>query len=125
MNFTLFEGKRYKITKIKYNSSIRNLKNEQIKDLVDIDVGDWFSSLEIDNSIKKITDITSQMGYAFVDVSPRIKKFGNNVEITFEIQQGTKIFIDRINISGNVKTNDSVIRRELQFVEGDAYNLQK
>ena len=126
VNFTLFEGKRYKITKVKYNSSIRNLKNEQIKDLVDIDAGDWFSSLEIDNSIKKITDITSQMGYAFVDVSPRIKKFGDNqVEITFEIQQGTKIFIDRINITGNIKTNDSVIRRELQFVEGDAYNLSK
>ena len=126
MNFTLFEGKRYKITNVKYNSSIRNLKNEQIKDLVDIDAGDWFSSLEIDNSIKKITDITSQMGYAFVDVSPRIKKFGDNqVEITFEIQQGTKIFIDRINITGNIKTNDSVIRRELQFVEGDAYNLSK
>ena len=126
VNFTLFEGKRYKITNVKYNSSIRNLKNEQIKDLVDIDAGDWFSSLEIDNSIKKITDITSQMGYAFVDVSPRIKKFGDNqVEITFEIQQGTKIFIDRINITGNVKTNDSVIRRELQFVEGDAYNLSK
>ena len=126
VNFTLFEGKRYKITNVKFNSSIRNLKNEQIKDLVDIDAGDWFSSLEIDNSIKKITDITSQMGYAFVDVSPRIKKFGDNqVEITFEIQQGTKIFIDRINITGNVKTNDSVIRRELQFVEGDAYNLSK
>ena len=126
VNFTLFEGKRYKITNVKYNSSIRNLKNEQIKDLVDIDAGDWFSSLEIDNSIKKITDITSQMGYAFVDVSPRIKKFGDNqVEITFEIQQGTKIFIDRINITGNIKTNDSVIRRELQFVEGDAYNLSK
>ena len=42
-----------------------------------------------------------------------------------KFQQGTKIFIDRINITGNVKTNDSVIRRELQFVEGDAYNLSK
>ena len=66
------------------------------------------------------------MGYAFVNVSPRIKKFGDNkAELTFEIQEGTKIFIDRINISGNAKTNDSVVRRELQFVEGDAYNLSK
>ncbi len=126
VNFTVFEGKRYKITKIKYNSSIRNLKESKIEELVDLEVGDWFSSLEIDNSIKKITDRTSQMGYAFVNVSPRIKKFGDNkVELTFEIEEGTKIFIDRINITGNVKTNDSVIRRELQFVEGDAYNLSK
>ena len=66
------------------------------------------------------------MGYAFVDVSPRMKKFSDNkVEVTFAIEQGTKIFIDRIDISGNIKTNDSVIRRELQFVEGDAYNLSR
>ena len=51
------------------------------------------------NSIKKITDRTSQMGYAFVNVSPRIKKFGDNkVELTFEIEEGTKIFIDFLSI---------------------------
>ena len=126
VNFTIFEGKRYKITNVKFNSSIRNLSSIKIKDLVDVDKGDWFSSKELDDAIKKITDETSNMGYAFVDVSPRIKKIGDNkVEVTFEIQEGTKIFIDRINISGNVKTNDDVIRRELTFVEGDAYNSSK
>ena len=126
VNFTIFEGKRYKITNVKFNSSIRNLSSIKIKDLVDVDKGDWFSSKELDDDIKKITDETSKMGYAFVDISPRIKKIGDNkVEVTFEIQEGTKIFIDRINISGNVKTNDDVIRRELTFVEGDAYNSSK
>ena len=126
VNFTIFEGKRYKITNVKFNSSIRNLSSIKIKDLVDVDKGDWFSSKELDDAIKKITDETSKMGYAFVDISPRIKKIGDNkVEVTFEIQEGTKIFIDRINISGNVKTNDDVIRRELTFVEGDAYNSSK
>ena len=126
VNFTIFEGKRYKITNVKFNSSIRNLSSIKIKDLADVDKGDWFSSKELDDAIKKITDETSKMGYAFVDISPRIKKIGDNkVEVTFEIQEGTKIFIDRINISGNVKTNDNVIRRELTFVEGDAYNSSK
>ena len=126
VNFTIFEGKRYKITKVKYNSSIRNLSSSKIKDLVDVDKGDWFSSKEIDESIKQITNETTKMGYAFVDVSPRIKKIGDNkVEVTFVIQEGTKIFIDRINVTGNVKTNDTVIRRELTFVEGDAYNSSK
>ena len=126
VNFTIFEGKRYKIANVEFNSSIRNLSSIKIKDLVDVDKGDWFSSKELDDAIKKITDETSKMGYAFVDISPRIKKIGDNkVEVTFEIQEGTKIFIDRINISGNVKTNDDVIRRELTFVEGDAYNSSK
>ena len=126
VNFTIFEGKRYKITNVKFDSSIRNLSSIKIKDLVDVDKGDWFSSKELDDAIKKITDETSKMGYAFVEISPRIKKIGDNkVEVTFEIQEGTKIFIDRINISGNVKTNDDVVRRELTFVEGDAYNSSK
>ena len=126
VNFTIFEGKRYKITKVKFNSSIRNLSSSKIKDLVDVDKGDWFSSKEIDESIKQITNETTKMGYAFVDVSPRIKKIGDNkVEVTFVIQEGTKIFIDRINVTGNIKTNDTVIRRELTFVEGDAYNSSK
>ena len=126
VNFTIFEGKRYKITNVKFDSSIRNLSSIKIKDLVDVDKGDWFSSKELDDAIKKITDETSKMGYAFVEISPRIKKIGDSkVDVTFEIQEGTKIFIDRINISGNVKTNDDVVRRELTFVEGDAYNSSK
>ena len=126
VNFTIFEGKRYKITNVKFDSSIRNLSSIKIKDLVDVDKGDWFSSKDLDDAIKKITDETSKMGYAFVEISPRIKKIGDSkVDVTFEIQEGTKIFIDRINISGNVKTNDDVVRRELTFVEGDAYNSSK
>ena len=70
VNFTIFEGKRYKITNVKFNSSIRNLSSIKIKDLVDVDKGDWFSSKELDDAIK-ITDETSKMGYAFVDISPR------------------------------------------------------
>ena len=85
-----------------------------------------YSAIKIDESIKNITEKTSQFGYAFVDVFPMIKKkTGDFVEVTFEIEEGQKIFIDRINIFGNAKTVDNVIRRELELVEGDPYNSFK
>ncbi len=126
VNFTLYEGERYKITKVEVNSTIRNLNKEKLFNLIDIRKGDWFSSEEIDESIKTISDETAELGYAFVEVVPRIKKINKqNVEILLEIQEGTKIYIDRIQVSGNVKTMDSVIRREIEVVEGDPYNSSK
>ncbi len=126
VNFTLYEGERYKITKVEVNSTIRNLNKEKLFNLIDIRRGDWFSSEEIDESIKTISDETAELGYAFVEVVPRIKKINKqNVEIVLEIQEGTKIYIDRIQVSGNVKTMDSVIRREIEVVEGDPYNSSK
>ena len=126
INFTMFEGERYKITKVDVNSRIRNLNINKLMSLMEIDEGDWFSSEDIDQSIKLISEETAKLGYAFVEVVPRIKKISkNNVEVVLEIQEGTKIYIDRIQVSGNVKTMDSVIRRELELVEGDPYNSSK
>ncbi len=126
VNFNIFEGERYKITKIDVISSIRNLNKDKLFNLIDLEKGDWFSSEEIDESIKTISEETAKLGYAFVEVVPRIKKIKNkNVEIVLEIQEGTKIYIDRIQVSGNLKTMDSVIRRELEVVEGDPYNSSK
>ena len=126
VNFSLFEGKRYKISKVEVKSSLRNIKKLEIFELLKISKGDWYSAIKIDESIKNITQKTSQFGYAFVDVFPMIKKkTGDFVEVTFAIEEGQKIFIDRINIFGNAKTVDNVIRRELELVEGDPYNSFK
>ena len=105
VNFSLFEGKRYKISKVDVKSSLRNIKKLEIFELLKISKGDWYNAIKIDESIKNITQKTSQFGYAFVDVFPMIKKkTGDFVEVTFAIEEGQKIFIDRINIFGNAKT---------------------
>ena len=121
VNFSLYEGNRYKVS----NVSVRNLQKLDVSDLIEISEGDWYSSIDIDNSIKNISEKASQYGYAFVDVYPLIKKRTGFIDLTFEIEEGKKIFIDRINIIGNLKTVDKVIRRELELVDGDPFNSVK
>ncbi len=126
VNFNLSEGKRYQISNVKVNSSIRKLSEQKLKGLLEIESGDWYNTDDIDKSIKNINERTSELGYAFVEVIPRIRKVkGNYVDIIFEIEQGEKIYVDRINIKGNIKTEDKVIRREIELVEGDPFNSLK
>ena len=125
VNFSLYEGNRYKVSNVNVRSNIRNLQKLDVSNLIEISQGDWYSSLDIDESIKNITEKASEFGYAFVDVYPVIKKRMGFVDLTFEIEEGKKIFINRINISGNLKTVDKVIRRELELVDGDPFNSVK
>ena len=126
VNFNLSEGKRYKIKNVKVLSGIRKLTNEKLSSLLEIESGDWYSTDKIDKTIKNINEKTSELGFAFVEVIPRVKKIKNNhVDVIFNIDQGSKIYVDRINIKGNVKTEDRVIRREIELVEGDPFNSLK
>ena len=126
VNFNLSEGKRYKINSVKVATSIRKLSDKKLNSLLEIESGDWYSTDKIDKTIKNINEKTSELGYAFVEVIPRITKIkNNNVNVTFNIDQGSKIYVDRINIKGNVKTEDKVIRREIELVEGDPFNSLK
>ena len=93
---------------------------------INIDENDWYSSSDIDDSISNINDAASERGYAFLTVIPKIRKIDKErINILFEINQGRKIYIDRINIRGNVKTEDDVIRREMELSEGDPFNSLK
>ena len=101
VNFNLSEGKRYQVSKLSVNSSIRKLSEQKLKGLLEIKSGDWYNTDNIERSIKNINERTSELGYAFVEVIPRIRKVQTNkVDIIFDIEQGEKIYIDRINIKG-------------------------
>ena len=127
VNFNLSEGNRYKINDVKVDSSIRKLSNKKLSSLLEIEPGDWYNTDRIDKTIQNINEKTSELGYAFVEVIPRISKLKNTskVNVIFSIDQGSKIYVDRINIKGNVKTEDKVIRREMELVEGDPFNSLK
>ena len=127
VNFNLSEGNRYKINDVQVDSSIRKLSNKKLSSLLEIAPGDWYNTDKIDKTIQNINEKTSELGYAFVEVIPKIRKLKNTskVNIIFSINQGSKIYVDRINIKGNVKTEDKVIRREMELVEGDPFNSLK
>ena len=95
--------------------------------LLTVHSGDWYNAQEVENSISALTNALGTRGYAFVEVKPDITRNRNNhtIDITFDVQEGPRVYVERIDIVGNVRTLDKVIRREFQLVEGDAFNTEK
>ncbi len=91
------------------------------------DEGDWYNADLVDETVQAITDRVGSLGYAFVDVRPRIDRDAENkiLNLTYDIQEGPKVYVERIDISGNVRTLDKVIRREFRLAEGDAFTTSK
>lgn len=131
ITFNLTEGERYKIRKVDAKTSMRSLDTEQLMSSFAFKEGEWYNAEKIENVIQTLSDEAGKLGHAFVDVVPEIKKVPKGedgtayVDITFDVREGKKIFIDKIQIMGNVRTKDEVIRREFRLAEGDAFNSAK
>ncbi len=122
INFVISEGTRYLVNDISFDSSlIDNSKISLIKK-IDLQKGDYFNSRALEQSITYLTTHFVNMGYSFAKVKPNLQKQEGFVNIIFKIVEGTEKYINKIIIVGNSRTNDSVIRRELSFVEGDSFN---
>ncbi len=127
ITFSLDEGKRYKVGDVSIHSNVKGVKPEELKKSLLLKTGDWYSIKAIDDTIEKFTEILGNKGYAFVDIQPDVNKSskGEVLDVSFSIQEGPSVYIDKIIIKGNHKTDDDVVRRELLVYEGDAYNAYK
>ncbi|GAB4374737.1 MAG: outer membrane protein assembly factor BamA [Kiloniellaceae bacterium] len=127
VTFTVEEGPRYRFGKIGLQTTLRNLDPETLRGEVTTEEGDWYDASEVDKTIEVLTDAVGDLGYAFVDIRPRVQRDRDNltIDIVYDIQEGPKVFVERIDIEGNVRTLDRVIRREFRLVEGDAFNTSK
>ena len=124
ITFSLEEGERYRVADIDIESRLRDLSPESLLPLVELETGEWYDAEEVEDTVVALTEAVGSRGYAFVDVSPRIERDreANTVDVTFEIGEGARVYVERIDIVGNVRTLDEVIRREIRLVEGDAFN---
>lgn len=127
ITYTLNEGDRYKFGKIDVTTRFDKLDVDTLKPLVTVREGDWYNAEEVDASIAALTEAVGNLGYAFVDIRPNVRRDKDKliIDLTFEIQEGPRVYVERINISGNSRTLDKVIRREFTVVEGDAFNSAK
>ena len=126
VTYVVEEGPRYKIDDIQINSSIKEVETAPLMDEVLLEKGEWYNAELAEKSVYAITEELGQKGFAFIDVTPDIKKIGDNkLVLTFNIAEGDRVFIDKINITGNTRTEDKVIRREFRIDEGDAFNAAK
>lgn len=127
LTFIVNEGERYKVNNIEIVSRIPELSGSQLVDAITFEKGDWYNAEEVERSIVELTERAGNLQYAFVDIRPGIQRDRENnlVDITYTINESNKVFVERIDINGNVRTLDEVIRREFTLVEGDAYNRAK
>jgi outer membrane protein insertion porin family len=127
ITFTIEEGERYKFRNIEVVSRLRDLNVDELRRRLTTESGDWYDADKVEQSITALTDAVGSLGYAFVDVRPRINRDrdAKTVDVTYEIQEGPRVYVERINIVGNVRTLDKVIRREMRLAEGDAFNTAK
>ncbi len=127
VTFTLEEGKRYKLGNIKIDSKIRNFDASVLNQYVELKKGDWYNANEVQKTVDTLTDALGDLQYAFVNVRPDTKRNRDQsiIDITFQINETPRVFVERININGNVRTLDKVIRREIELSEGDPFNRSK
>ncbi len=105
-------------------TSLAKLDENALENFVPIRTGDTFDGDRVEKTVESITFATGSTGYAFVDVNPRLDRNAETktIDITFEVNEGPRVYVERMNIKGNTRTLDKVIRREVRIAEGDPFN---
>jgi len=127
ITFTVEEGERYQFGNIGLQTELRQLNVEALRDRLTTEQGDWYNAEEVEKSIANLTSAVGDLQYAFVDIQPRItrNREAHTIDVVYQINEGPRVFVERIDIVGNVRTLDRVVRREMQLVEGDPFNSSK
>ncbi|HYD19762.1 MAG TPA: outer membrane protein assembly factor BamA [Patescibacteria group bacterium] len=127
VTYTLDEGERYRVGKINLVSNVPSLETKGYKEYVTFKEEDWYKASELDKTISKLTTALEAHQFSFIDIRPSVERNRekHTIDVTFTFNEAAKVFVENINITGNVRTIDEVIRRELALSEGDPFNLAK
>ncbi|QCD44297.1 beta-barrel assembly machinery complex, BamA/YaeT protein [Campylobacter mucosalis] len=125
LTYYIKEGEPYSVSSVSINApEFLDLNKDEILDDFKLEAGDTMNSEHLRRDMKKLDDLVANKGYAFVKVYPKTDKFDDNhtVNIEYEIDPGEQVYIRDVKISGNERTVDRVIRREMYITEGNLYN---
>ncbi|MDF1767255.1 outer membrane protein assembly factor BamA [Maricaulis sp.] len=124
ITITIDEGQVYNFGEVNVTTEIPDLNPDFLRAILPVQEGDLFQGQLIEDSIDALTFSAGAAGYAFVNIRPLTSRNREDrtVDVEFVIDEGPRVYIERIDIAGNTRTLDRVIRRELDIVEGDAFN---
>jgi len=128
LTYSVEEGEKYKFGNIKIdNKNFKELKNDEIVKLTKNLNNKYYNINKIDEVVSEIKEIGGNLGFAFLEVRPNLNKNKEKkeIDVTININKARKIYVGRINVKGNNRTNDKVIRREMRFSEGDGFSNEK
>ena len=124
INFTVNEGQRYEFANVGIETSIEGLDTQALTSTVRTNEGGRYSITDLQRTIEDMAYEATAQGYSFADVRARMDRDVTNgrFNVTYLVDEGARVYVERVNITGNEKTRDFVIRRELEFAEGDPFN---
>jgi outer membrane protein insertion porin family len=127
VTFNIEEGERYQFGNIGLTTTLKGLDAQDLRSGVELQKGDWYNADDVEKTIDTLTEAVGDRGFAFVDIQPQLTRRPDErkIDVNFAINEGQRVFVERIDISGNVRTLDRVIRREFRLSEGDAFNAAK
>ena len=127
LTFTVDEGQRYKVGKVEIDSKLKKFDSKLLQPDITIESGDWYDADKLNKVVDSMVATLGNAQYAFASVRPDVKRNREalTVDITFRVDETPKVYVERIDINGNVRTLDKVVRREFELAEGDPYNKEK
>jgi outer membrane protein insertion porin family len=127
ITYVVEEGPRYKFGTIDVDSALRDLPNERVKQILKLQPGSWFNAKAVEDAVTDVNEQAGNLGYAFADINPAYDRDAEKrlMNVTLKITETPRVYVERIDITGNTSTRDKVIRREFRLNEGDAFNALK
>ncbi len=124
INFQIEEGDIYDFGPSRVSTSLKDVGIVELEELITHEAGERYDSRLLDETVDALTKSVGEQGFAFADIRPRVTRDRENraISISYVIEEGRRVYVERININGNDRTYDDVIRREFRISEGDAFN---
>ena len=124
LTYTVNEGERYKISDVTVNATLKDVDGDELRRKLRLSGGDWYDGDAVERDTQQLSTDVQNRGYAFVEVKPRVRRDTEkkSIEIVYDVGEGPRVYVERIDIVGNVRTKDKVARREFRLAEGDAFN---
>lgn len=124
ITFNVSEGAQYKVGDVRVKTTLAKVDERALESFLPIRTGQTYDGDKINKAEESLTFATGAAGYAFVDVNTQLDRNpeSKTIDLTFHVNEGPRVYVERINILGNSRTLDKVIRREMRLAEGDAFN---
>ena len=127
ITYVVEEGPRYRFGTVEADSALRDFPNAQVLQLAKVRSGDWFNAKQVEDAVTGLNEAAGNLGYAFADISPAYNRDAEKqlMNLTIKVNATPRVYVERIDVTGNTSTRDKVIRREFRLNEGDAFNALK